>query len=132
MAQRYQGGCMCGAVRYAVEAEPLNERVCHCRSCQKAIGAAFNARLMFRAEQVAMSGPVKTALSSPGVKRSFCAECGTTVLSGRESAGVLAVTSGSLDDPDLFAPTMHIWVSSKQPWLKLDDGLPQYAEAAPA
>ncbi|MBB3706664.1 GFA family protein [Aminobacter aminovorans] len=66
------------------------------------------------------------------VKRGFCAECGTTVLSGRESAGVLAVTSGSLDDPGLFRPTMHIWVSSKQPWLKLDDGLPQFAEAAPA
>ena len=132
MTQRYEGGCMCGAVRYVVDAEPLNERVCHGRSCQKAAGAAFNARLMFRADEVQLSGPVKTAFSSPGVKRGFCGDCGTTVLSGRDAAGVVAVTSGSLDDPSQFRPTMHIWVSSKQPWLKLQDSLPQFAEAAPA
>lgn len=131
MAQLYEGGCMCGAVRYVVEAAPLNERICHCRSCQKAVGAAFNARLMFRADEVRLIGPVKIAYSSPAVKRGFCAECGTTVLSGREAAGVLAVTSGSLDDPSLFRPAMHIWMSSKQPWLKLADGLPQFDEAAP-
>ena len=123
---------MCGAVRYFVEAAPMNERICHCRSCQKAVGAAFNARLMFRADEVNLSGPVKIAYSSPAVKRGFCPECGTTVLSGRDAAGFLAVTSGSLDDPGLFRPSMHIWISSKQPWLKLDDGLPQFAEAAPA
>ncbi|MCA0277479.1 MAG: GFA family protein [Proteobacteria bacterium] len=132
MAQRYEGGCMCGAVRYVAEGVPVNERICHCRSCQKAVGAAFNARLMFRAEQVSMTGPVKIAFSSPAVKRGFCADCGTTVLSGRDAAGILAVTSGSLDDPTQFHPTMHIWVSSKQPWLKLDDGLPQFEEAVPA
>ncbi len=41
------------------------------------------------------------------------------------------MTAGSLDDPSLFRPDMHFWVSSKQPWLKLDDGLPQYPEGPP-
>ncbi|WP_269930107.1 GFA family protein [Aminobacter sp. HY435] len=132
MSMQYEGGCMCGAVRYVAVGAPVNERICHCHSCQKAIGAAFNARLMFRAEAVSLSGPFKTANSSPNVQRGFCPECGTTVFSGRESAGVLAVTSGSLDDPEQFRPTMHIWISSRQPWLKLDDGLPRFSEAAPA
>ena len=57
---RYEGGCLCGAVRYSAEAEPINERVCHCRLCQKAIGAAFNARLLFRIEDVTLSGPIET------------------------------------------------------------------------
>ncbi|WP_378942695.1 GFA family protein [Mesorhizobium sp. ANAO-SY3R2] len=132
MAGRYEGGCMCGAVRYVAEGEPVNERICHCRSCQRAIGAAFNARLLFRATAVTLTGPVKTASSSPEVQRGFCCECGTTVFSGRQSAGVIAVTSGSLDDPAQFRPTMHIWTSSRQPWLVLDDGLPQHEQAAPA
>lgn len=132
MAGSYEGGCMCGAVRYVAEGKPLNERICHCRSCQRAIGAAFNARLLFRADAVTLTGPVKPANSSPEVQRGFCAECGTTVYSGKLTAGVMGLTSGSLDDPALFRPTMHIWISSRQPWLVLDDNLPQHEQAAPA
>ena len=45
MAQLYEGDCMCRAVGYVVEAEPVNERICHCCSFQKEVGAVFNARL---------------------------------------------------------------------------------------
>lgn len=129
---RYEGGCLCGAVRYAVDAEPINERVCHCRLCQKAIGAAFNARLLFRVDDVTLSGPVATVNSSPALQRGFCQRCGTTIFSRREAAGIMGLTSGSLDDPSLFHPQMHIYTGSRQPWVKLDDGLPQYAEGPPA
>ena len=131
MSVSYQGGCLCGAVRYRAEGEPVNARVCHCRLCQKAIGAAFNARLLFRRDDVSLAGPVQTFNSSPEVKRGFCPSCGTTVFSAREALGLIGLTSASLDDPSVFQPTMHIWTSSRQPWLKLDDGLPQYPEGAP-
>ena len=49
----------------SADAEPINERVCHCRLCQKAIGAAFNARLLFRIDDVTVEGPVATVNSSP-------------------------------------------------------------------
>jgi hypothetical protein len=130
--QKYEGGCLCGAVRYAVEAEPVNERICHCRLCQKAIGAAFNARILFRIDDVTLTGPVETVHSSPALKRGFCARCGTTIFSRREAAGIMGLTSGSLDDPSLFRPQMHIFTNSRQPWVKLDDGLPQYPEGPPA
>ncbi len=38
-----KGGCLCGAVRYAVEAEQAAATVCHCRDCQKFTGSAFAA-----------------------------------------------------------------------------------------
>ena len=132
MAQRYEGGCLCGEVRYTVEAEPINERICHCRLCQKAIGAAFNARLLFHIDDVLLTGPVATVNSSPALERGFCPHCGTTIFSRREGAGIMGLTSGSLDDPSLFRPQMHIFTSSRQPWVRLDDGLPQYAEGPPA
>lgn len=131
MASKYEGGCLCGEVRYRAEGEPVNERVCHCRLCQKAVGAAFNARLLFRTDQVAIEGPIGTVHSSPALERGFCRHCGTTIFSRRGGAGVVGLTSGSLDDPTLFRPSMHIYTESRQPWVKLDDGLPQYEQAPP-
>jgi hypothetical protein len=127
-----EGGCLCGAVRYSARGEPMNVRVCHCRLCQKAVGASFHARAMFRAEAVEVRGPVGRAHSSPDLRRGFCPSCGTTLFSERISLNALGLTLGSLDDPDAFAPTEHIWVSRKQAWLVLADGLPQHLEGPPA
>lgn len=131
-AKHYAGGCLCGAVRYSADGEPLNERICHCRLCQKAIGAAFNARILFRAEDVTLNGPVGRFRSSREVIRGFCMQCGTTVTSERPQMHFVGLTAGSLDDPSVFRPAMHIWTSSRQPWVTLNDGLPQYPEGAPA
>jgi hypothetical protein len=128
---RTEGGCLCGACRYGATGEPVNVRVCHCRLCQRAIGAAFNARALFRLDQVTLSGPIGRHNSSDAITRGFCTRCGTTVYSAREEAGLIGLTLGSLDDPGRWAPTAHIWVSSRQPWLVLADGLPQYPEGAP-
>ncbi len=127
-----EGGCLCGTVRYRATGEPINTRVCHCRFCQRALGAAFNARLLLPLAAVAIAGNVGRVNSSPDVVRGFCRACGTTLFSERTAAGVIGLTCGSLDNPAEFRPTAHIWTSSKQPWLRLDDGLPQYPEAFPA
>jgi hypothetical protein len=127
----FSGGCLCGSVRYRAAGEPLNQRICHCTLCQKAIGAAFNARLLMRIEDVTISGPYATFHSSENLERGFCQKCGTTIFSRRANIGI-GLTAGSLDDPSLFMPDMHIWTSSRQPWLTISDGLPQFAEAAPA
>lgn len=131
MTREIKGGCLCGACRYVAQGEPINVRICHCRLCQKAIGAAFNGRMLYRRDQVELIGPIGRANSSPELARGFCTQCGTTLLSEREKVGVIGLTCGSLDDPDVFRPTEHIWTSSKQAWVKLDDGLPQYEEGAP-
>jgi hypothetical protein len=122
---------MCGSVRYVAEVEPINQRICHCRLCQRAIGAAFNARLLFQAQDVQVSGEVVTANSSPDMVRGFCPSCGTSIFTHRASNGRMSLTAGSLDDPAQFKPDMHFWVSSKQPWLVLQDDLPQFDGPAP-
>ncbi|MFT6550735.1 MAG: hypothetical protein ACJA1I_000766 [Zhongshania marina] len=126
---RLHGGCICGAVRYETIADPLNQRICHCKECQKAIGAAFNARVLMRIEDVSITGPVTTFYSSEALERGSCLRCGSSIFSRRTSAGVIGLTAGSLDDSSYFNPEMHIWVSSKQPWLEIADDLPQYMES---
>ncbi|EIZ77303.1 hypothetical protein WSK_4143 [Novosphingobium sp. Rr 2-17] len=126
------GGCLCGACRYSTDAASLNVRVCHCHRCQKATGAAFYARVMVPLAGLAIDGPVGWLGSDSGIRRGFCKGCGTTLFSERQSAGTIGLSMGSLDRPELFEPTEHIWTSSKQAWLVLNDGRPQHPEGLPA
>lgn len=126
------GGCLCGGVRYAVRGEGINHRICHCRLCQKAIGAAFNARVLARIDDVSVDGACAWFASSEDLERGFCPRCGCTLFSRRASAGVMGMTAGSLDDPTRFRPDMHIWVSSRPPWVVISDGLPQHPGALPS
>lgn len=127
-----EGGCLCGACRYTSTGEILNIRACHCHRCQKATGAAFYARIMVPLDSVTFSGPIGWFGAEAGVRRSFCQNCGTSLFSERQSANTVGLSMGSLDRPDRYAPQEHIWISSKQEWLRLDDGKPQYAEGPPA
>ncbi|MCC7266420.1 MAG: GFA family protein [Caulobacteraceae bacterium] len=127
-----EGGCLCGAVRFACEGEPINVRVCHCRLCQKAFGAPFNARALFAQDRVTFSGPVGRHPSSPAIDRLFCRTCGSRLASWRSNGSAVGVALALFDDRDALAPTEHIWVSEKLDWLVLADGLPQHPEAAPA
>lgn len=129
---KFRGGCLCKAVSYETTADPLNQRVCHCSECQKAIGAAFNARVLMRIEDVSVTGPISTFYSSETLERGYCSRCGSSIFSRRASAGVIGLTVGSLDEPSLFKPDMHFWVSSKQPWIEISDELPQYPEGPPS
>ena len=125
------GGCLCGAVRYVATGRQLNSRVCHCRQCQKAVGSALNARILFHGDQVTFEGIPSTAHSSDDLMRGFCAGCGTSVYTHRLSTNWIGLTVGSLDDPGQFRPEAHTWVSEKQPWLLICDGLPQFERMPP-
>ena len=128
MTQRIQGGCLCGACRYETDAEPINVRACHCRACQKATGGPLYARVLVPVQELAAGGPIEWYQSSPDVRRGFCRLCGSTMFSERSSIGAVGLTMGTLDEPDRFFPAEHIWVSSKQAWIKLADGVPQHQE----
>src|SRR5476649_1402796 len=99
---------------------------------QRALGAAFNARVLMPLNAVTMTGALGRRNSSPALVRGFCTICGTSLFTERASAGVVGLTCGSLDTPEDCQPSEHIWTSSKQAWLTLNDGLPQYPEGAPA
>jgi len=127
-----EGGCLCGAVRFACEGEPINVRVCHCRICQKAMGSPFYARAMFEPKAITIEGDTARYASSEAIDRVFCNACGTRLFSWRRNGTAAGVALATFDDRNAFAPTEHIWVSEKIDWVKLDDGLPQYPGTVPA
>ena len=127
----HEGGCLCGGVRWRAEGEPINVLCCHCRLCQKSVNAPLWARALFPQDAVTFEGHVEQFPSSDHVWRVFCRDCGTRILSKRADGSGVGVGLASFDDPNAYAPTEHIFVSSKVDWLKLDDGLPQHQERPP-
>lgn len=126
-----EGGCLCGAVRYRSDGEPINIRACHCRRCQKATGSSFYARVMVPRDSVEMTGPVGRFDAGTGVVRGFCKECGTSLFTERPAMGGMGLSLGSLDDPNRSKPTQHIWWSAKQEWLNIEDDLAHHPEDPP-
>ncbi|HET6972128.1 MAG TPA: GFA family protein [Phenylobacterium sp.] len=123
----YEGGCLCGQVRWSATARPANVRVCHCRLCQKATGGPFFARAIFRAENFAWSGEVTAWPTSPRIDRRSCARCGTPMFATpKDPPARVGVSIATCDDRSALAPECHIWVSERAAWLTLDDGLPQF------
>jgi hypothetical protein len=126
-----EGGCLCGAVRFKVEGEPINVRICHCRKCQKAMGSPFFARALFEQSALTVEGETASYASSEAIDRVFCKKCGTRLFAWRKKAHTAGIALATFDDRHAFAPTEHIWVTEKMNWVKLDDGLPQYPEMFP-
>ena len=127
MSQRsIEGGCLCGALRYRIEGEPLVSSTCQCRSCRRAAAAAIVPWITVNSERFAFTvGQPLEFNSSPPVMRTFCGRCGTQLTYRNTGyAGKIDVTTCSLDDPDAFPPVGHLWTSHKLSWVKLADGLP--------
>jgi hypothetical protein len=123
-----EGGCLCGAVRFTTEGEPVNVRICHCRRCQKAMGSPFYARALFDPKAVTIRGEAASYRSSDTLERVFCPACGTRLFSRRTNGTAIGIALATFDDRNAFAPTEHIWVSEKMAWVDIQDGLPQYPQ----
>ncbi|HEY9217381.1 MAG TPA: GFA family protein [Phenylobacterium sp.] len=132
MSAPYEGGCLCGQVRWRATAEPANVRVCHCTLCQKATGGPFFARALFLEPGIAFTGETTRWASSARLDRLSCARCGTPMFAqGKNDPPRLAVSLATFDDPGAVAPDMHFFTSTKLPWLELADGLPQFPDRPP-
>jgi hypothetical protein len=127
----YQGGCLCGAVRYRIDGPPDWSAHCHCRSCQKATGAAFTTWVGVKKANFAVTeGQLTICNSSRGVERGFCGKCGTslTYVAEERWPGQISVLAPTLDNPNVAAPTAHVYVENQLAWVKLADGLPTHQQ----
>jgi hypothetical protein len=133
MPDVHQGGCLCGAVRYTVEGEPLRAHVCHCTYCQRRTGSAFAMVAVFDEKKVSISGPPLNSYeyrSDESGRRlwfQFCPRCATTVGFRIERAPTAyAISVGTFDDPEWFRINRHIWTRSAQDWVAIPQGTERF------
>jgi len=130
-----EGGCTCRSVRYRMTAKPLFVHCCHCTWCQRETGTAFALNTMIEADRVELlQGEVEVvntpSNSGKGQKITRCPKCRIALWSNYSGAGdaVRFVRVGTLDEPGRFPPDIHIFTSTKQPWVVLPAGTPAVAE----
>ncbi|HZM69650.1 MAG TPA: GFA family protein [Candidatus Cryosericum sp.] len=129
-----EGGCACGQVRYRLASAPMFVHCCHCLNCQSHTGSAFVINLLIEAARVELlksaPQPVVMPLNGGSPNRIFrCPACQVAVWSeygGRSQ--VLFVRGGTLDDPSLVSPDVHIYTRSKLPWVRLPESVPSFEE----
>jgi len=132
-----EGGCGCGFVRYQISTDPFIVHGCHCRYCQRQTGTAFVMNALYEAKEVELlSGHVEHIdTPSPSGKGQIicrCPKCHVAVWSnyfmGGIREGIRFVRVGTLDNPDLLPPDVHIFTESKQPWVILSKETPIYED----
>ena len=131
----HDGGCTCRFVRYRMTSAPLFVHCCHCRWCQRETGSAFALNALIEADRMEMlAGRVELvatpSASGKGQRIARCPVCRVAVWSHYAGAGdaVCFVRVGTLDLPDRLPPDIHIFTSTKQPWVVLSPGVPAVAE----
>jgi hypothetical protein len=129
------GGCTCRAVRYRMTTRPLFVHCCHCRWCQRETGASFALNAMIEADRVELLQGEPEVVNTPsnsgkGQKITRCPRCRIALWSNYAGAGdaVRFVRVGTLDEPDLLPPDIHIFTASKQAWVVLPPNVPAVEE----
>lgn len=135
----FEGGCACRAVRYRLLSAPLIVHACHCTECQRLTGAAFALNALIETDRLeTLAGeprPVPVAGTSGKPQTIFrCPDCATALWSHYPGAGpkLAFVRVGTLDEPARLPPDIHIFTSTKLPWLELPAGVraaPEYYSA---
>jgi Glutathione-dependent formaldehyde-activating enzyme len=90
---------------------------------------------MFESDRVLNLGLEAEVVDTPsqsgrGQKIARCPRCKVAVWSHYAGSGPLTrfVRVGTLDNPDALPPDVHIFTSSKQPWVVLPPATPAFAE----
>ncbi len=130
-----EGRCTCGKVRYRMRSAPLIVHACHCSECQRLSGGAFAINALIEADRVEMlvgtTEPVAVAGTS-GKPQTIhrCPSCKVALWSHYPGGGsaVSFVRVGTLEEPWRLAPDIHIYTSTKVPWLELPPDVPAVDE----
>jgi hypothetical protein len=130
-----EGGCTCREVRYRMLSAPMFVHCCHCRWCQRETGSAFALNALIESDRIEVLQGELDIVHTPtnsGIGQDIhrCPACRIALWSNYGGRGdhVRFLRVGTLDDPDRLSPDIHIFSSSKQPWLLLPPDVPAVAE----
>jgi hypothetical protein len=116
------GRCFCGAIAAEMTGEPFWICFDHDEDCRRAIGSPLAVWIGYRPGQVLFTGEPARFSRTPGVVRTFCGRCGTSIGYADEGlADELYIAIGFMDRPERFPPAAHAGWKERLPWLHFAD-----------
>lgn len=134
---KISGSCLCGAVNYDGDVEPMFMGNCHCVDCRKSSGSGHLALMAVPAAALSIEGNVSSyaikADSGATVTHNFCPNCGSQMFNTNTNMeGVTVLIATTLDDPEFYKPRMTVYASRALSWDQPDPATQQFDAMPPA
>jgi len=126
-----EGSCQCGGVKYQLLSAPQMVLACHCKACQKLSTSAFSLTAVVDADQLEFEGEMvewRRAADSGNISAAkFCPTCGNRIYHYNPAApDKIKLKPANLSDTSILEPDAHIWISEKQAWFSIPEGVKVY------
>ena len=124
-----KGHCLCGKTAWEVQGEASWAGYCHCDDCRRNCGAPVVAWLGVSLQHFRwIADEPKYFKSSEGVLRHFCETCGSPMgFEAKRFPDEIHLYAASLENPEQYQPSFHVFHGRKLSWLDLHDNLPKHA-----
>ncbi|MCB1041928.1 MAG: GFA family protein [Acidobacteria bacterium] len=127
------GHCTCGEIQYQITQPPMFVHCCHCTWCQRETGSAFVLNAIVESDAIELSKGTTHMVETPsesgkGQLIHRCPTCQVALWShyGGGGPAIAFLRVGTLNDPTAVTPDVHIYTSTKQPWVALPDNVPSF------
>ncbi|CAH0537779.1 GFA family protein [Vibrio marisflavi] len=123
-----KGSCQCGNVTYELLQPPKMVVACHCKECQKLSTSAFSITAVVDTDSVKFNGEMsewsRVADSGNINGAKFCPTCGNRMYHfDPNQPNMIKLKPANLNDTSILKPTVHVWVSEKQDWYDIPEGV---------
>ena len=125
------GACQCGQVTYKLTKPPIAVAACHCIQCQKLSTSAFSITAMIDSNAIEIKGELnewsRKAESESTSTAKFCPVCANHIYHyNPNNPQHIMLKPSTLKDTSVIKPTIHVWVSEKQDWYQIPEGVMVY------
>lgn len=130
--QTLTGSCLCGALQYSIEGEPVRFFHCHCSRCRKSTGTGHASNVFVSGGSLQWTGDTGLigSYKVPEAKRfvrTFCSSCGGPLPKEIPDMDLVIIPAGTLDIEPNIAPQARIFQDSKSDWSCGGDEIPCFA-----
>lgn len=126
------GQCICGAVNWKVDGNPVAQFYCHCESCRKANSSPVVEIALFTTDNISING--ETSIFSVSKQphsavRHSCSVCGSRVLNipgGKNSSHLRGIFPALCNSTGWFQPSLHLFYPERR--IDIEDSLPKFID----
>jgi hypothetical protein len=115
----WEGGCLCGGIRFQISAPPLLTMACHCTGYPKLSSSAYSLSIAVPSNgfTVIAGEPVIGGLHRQH-QQLYCPHCKNWVFTRPHDLDFVNVRATMLDEHHRYAPFVEVSTSEKLPWLR--------------